>query len=158
MKLGFPFIHIRHVCHCQALATQKITKCITVFARCNVSVWREVSYFGGETYITNGAVALVSRLVAGMSLRNSGFEAKSFHLRFVVDKGFSQSTSALPCQYHSTNASNSFIHLSPTLYNHNRTQTQLQMPKNKFPRETFGCLYEVSDAFGVLHNIPIHEL
>jgi len=61
-------------------------KCRTVFARCNVSVWREVSYFGGDTQITNGAVAWVSRLVAGMSLRSSGFEAKSFYVRFVVDK------------------------------------------------------------------------
>jgi len=72
--------------------------------------------------------------------------------------GYSQSTSAFPCQYHSTNASYSLIHLSPMLYNHNQTQTQLQVPENKFPREIFGCLYEVNDAFRVLHNIPIHEL
>jgi hypothetical protein len=30
---------------------------------------------------------------------------------------FSPSTSVFPCQYHSTNAPHSFIHLPPTLYN-----------------------------------------
>ena len=32
-------------------------------------------------------------------------------------KGFSSSTSRIPCQYHSTIAPYSFIHLPPTLYN-----------------------------------------
>ena len=61
------------------------------------------------------------RLVTGHSLRRPGFENRPVHVTAVngVPRGaaFSPSTFVLPCQYHSTIAPYSFIHLPPTLYN-----------------------------------------
>jgi hypothetical protein len=74
--------------------------------------------------MTNGAVPWVSRL----SRRHVSAEARvqsQTSPRAIcggqsgTGPGFSTSTSALLCQYHSTNASHSLIHhVSPMLYNH----------------------------------------
>jgi hypothetical protein len=63
----------------------------------------------------NGAAPSLERLVAGRSQQKSGLVPTSFCVKFVVDKVALYFTS--PCQYHSTNAPYSFIHLPPTLYN-----------------------------------------
>ena len=62
------------------------------------------------------------RLDAGLLARSPGYDARPVHVRIVVDKrgtgtDFSPSTSVFPCQYHSTIAPYSSIHLPPTLYN-----------------------------------------
>jgi hypothetical protein len=59
-------------------------------------------------------------LVSGR--RRPGFNPRSVHVGFVVDKvalgqDFSPSASVFPCQYHAINAPYSFIHLPPTVYN-----------------------------------------
>jgi hypothetical protein len=53
------------------------------------------------------AVPWLRRLVAGLSPRRPGFDPGSLHVGFMVDKValgqvFSPSTSAFPCQFHST--------------------------------------------------------
>jgi hypothetical protein len=58
----------------------------------------------------NSAMPWHRWLVAGHSRQKSGYDPWPFRVRFMVDKvalgqGFSPSTSALPSQYHSTNAS-----------------------------------------------------
>ena len=78
-------------------------------------------YFYRWKMLISVAVLYHRRLVAGRLTRRHGFDPRSVHVRFDVDKvavgqAFSQYFS-FPCQYHSTNAPYSFIHLPPTLYN-----------------------------------------
>jgi hypothetical protein len=65
------------------------------------------------------AVPYLKRLVAGFPLRLSGFEAKSGHVGFVVDKvalrHFFPSTSVSPADSHSTDCSTFIIIYHPGL-------------------------------------------
>jgi len=57
--------------------------------------------------------------LAGLSLRNTGFDRRSVHVRFVVDEVlprlffFPAGTSVFPCQYHSTNDLHSYTWCYP---------------------------------------------
>ena len=86
-----------------------------------------------------GVVPWLRRLVAGLSLRISGFDPRSVHMSFVVDRveleryklqycsvpcqyhftnvPCQYHSTNVPCQYHSTNAPYSFLNLSLMLYN-----------------------------------------
>jgi hypothetical protein len=55
------------------------------------------------------------RLVAGLTVWRLGFDARTVCMRNMVDKVALEQV--LSCQYHSTDAPYSFIHLPPTLYN-----------------------------------------
>jgi hypothetical protein len=59
--------------------------------------------------------------VADFSPRRFRFDHRPVHVRFVMDKVALRQVFPqyfrFPCQYHSTNAPHSFIHLPPTLYN-----------------------------------------
>jgi hypothetical protein len=85
------------------------------------------------------AVPWLRRLVDGLSPRKLGFDPGPVRVGFVVEKWhldrfisqlfsimFLSQYFSFPCQYHSTNAPYSFIHLPPTLYN-------VSLPVLQFP-------------------------
>jgi hypothetical protein len=69
-----------------------------------------------------------------------GFDPKSAHVGFVVDEvalgdDFSPGISVFPCQYHSTNDTHSFTHVSPPLHN---MRVVLKLMSNHF-LQISGC-------------------
>ena len=64
--------------------------------------------------VTEGrAVTWLGRLDAGLSPLGLGFEPGIVYLGFMVHKVTVDSTCAIPCQYHSTSAPYTSIHLLP---------------------------------------------
>lgn len=73
-------------------------------------------------YVTVGAMQWLRPSVTGPSIWSSVSNPRLVHIGFMVDKSalgqvFFLNVSFLPCQYHSTNAQYSFIHLPPMMYN-----------------------------------------
>ena len=166
MKLGFPFVHISHVCHCQALATQKTMKCRTLLAvmcRCegkSLTLVGKHKLQNGSWHGSAGWSPACHCGAPGSRPNHSTCDLwwTKYHWgRFLSEywQLFPVSTNTPMLQTHSFNYHPCYIIV-------NQTQTQLKMPANKFPREIYIyiyiCLYEVNDEFGVLHNILIHEL
>jgi len=67
----------------------------------------------------NGDCYGSGRSVARLSLRSFGFDPRSVHVRFAVDRvaGFPATIDILPYDYHSTATYTYFNYLQPTLYN-----------------------------------------
>ena len=63
-----------------------------------------------------------------------------------------------PCQYHSTNAPYSFIHLSPTLYNlSNRGRLQIKHVKASGIRQILTCQWIRFKFLFILFNVAVNS-
>ena len=71
-------------------------------------------------WLSSGTVAWLRRIVAGLASWRPAFDPCTFGIcgvKTCTGTGFFPRTSRFPCQYHSTIAPYSFIHLPPTMYN-----------------------------------------
>jgi hypothetical protein len=78
---------------------------------------------------TAGPYTWLRRLVVGISLRRAGFSSRPAYVGFVMDKSIlgqviTSKYFGFPCQYLSTNARYSFVHVSSTLCNLSNRQSR----------------------------------
>ena len=92
----------------------------SLIVKCNKNVCTSSGHYSSAVYIANKWVPWLNRTVDGLSPGKPLLNPRSINMEFAVNKvtgNFSSSNSGFPCQYHSTIAPHSFIHLPPTLYN-----------------------------------------
>ena len=100
------------------------TTCALLDTRCfSVRCKLDFLVLCGKTSCRKGAASWVRRTVGGLPSRGLGFAAGTVIVGFFSTRRKSAGTylppsiSIFPCQYHSTTAPYSFIHLPPTMYN-----------------------------------------
>ena len=112
------------------------------------------------------AVCQVRRASCRLQSRKPGFDPRPIHVTFVVDTValWKVSVPVFPCQYHSTNAPYTSIHLPPTVYNVSLRALQF-FPVSTIPPmlHTHSFIYHphyimyLSKHFSFPLSVPFHQ-